>query len=159
MKKTGLIILIIASAFINICKVTGQVAQSKTFIEYLYDANGNRTYRHVVVVSGNNLKTTKPDSSELFVKELFLEKLGSIEVSVFPNPTNGIINLKLDDKSLAALSDAIIEIYNESGVKLFYEKWNNLNQVVDLTNFSGGVYYLKLWINGENKTIKIIKIN
>ncbi|MCH8902972.1 MAG: T9SS type A sorting domain-containing protein [Bacteroidetes bacterium] len=64
-------------------------------------------------------------------------------VSVFPNPTSGIINIE----SEARIS--IIEITNLLGAKVYSSKINDRNAEIDLSNQPRGIYFYTL-INERN---------
>lgn len=78
--------------------------------------------------------------------EVFSEK---INVTVYPNPTTEFINIESDKKSDLA-------IYDASGKLVGQYKVNKTDQI-DLSELSGGIYYLNFSRkNAKIKTIKII---
>lgn len=68
--------------------------------------------------------------------------------SVFPNPTNGIINLKSD---FASNNEAVITDINGRLIQTFRISKNT--QELDLSTFENGVYF----IHYNNTTVKIVK--
>ncbi len=69
--------------------------------------------------------------------------------SIFPNPTNGILNIK------SATSIAEITIYNNLGQLLFTSEKSN---EVDISALSQGIYFVKIKDeNGQTETKKILK--
>lgn len=72
-------------------------------------------------------------------------------LKIYPNPTTGIVNFNLDENTT-------IFIYNILGKELLTVKKESGMQNIDLSNYSKGVYFLKL-INekGESMTKKIIR--
>lgn len=95
----------------------------------------------------NNLasKIAKPIEEE--VVEL------SDEIVVFPNPSDGIFNIVLDNSD----SPYSIEILSFSGQKVF-EKQNTTDSVISVSHLSSGIYIAK--ITRDSKTIiKKIVIN
>ncbi|PXY45938.1 endonuclease [Flavobacterium hydrophilum] len=95
----------------------------------------------------NNLasKMAKPIEEE--VVEL------SDEIVVFPNPSNGVFNIVLDNSD----SPYSIEILSFSGQKVF-EKQNATDTVISVSHLSSGIYIAK--ITRDSKTIiKKIIIN
>lgn len=95
----------------------------------------------------NNLasKISKPIQEE--VVEL------SDEIVVFPNPSNGIFNIVLDNSN----SPYSIEIYSFSGQKVF-EKQNATDSVVSVSHLSSGIYFVKIEKDSKT-TFKKIVIN
>jgi len=77
-------------------------------------------------------------------------------LSLYPNPTNGNITL---DAGSGLLQNGKVEIYNLLGDKvyetLFSDKSSQL--LIDLSNVSGGVYFLKLKTEKETIVKKFVK--
>lgn len=69
---------------------------------------------------------------------------------VYPNPSNGLFNLRLE-------SSAIIEITDVLGRTILVDKVNSGNYQLDLDNSVSGVYFIKAIIDGKTKIVKIIK--
>ena len=81
---------------------------------------------------------------------------------LFPNPSNGIINLEFISKSTLALSFTIYDLSGKK-VKEFspaqYFKGNN-NKKIDLSILNNGIYYLSIKSNGKsiaNEKLILIK--
>ncbi|ARV09197.1 hypothetical protein BTO05_05915 [Winogradskyella sp. PC-19] len=68
--------------------------------------------------------------------------------SIYPNPTQDFINIE------STMSIDKVEIYNISGSKIV-EKRNS--QRINLTNLERGVYFLKIYSNGNTVSKKILK--
>lgn len=65
----------------------------------------------------------------------------NLGLELYPNPSNGLFNLALDTK---VNSDTKVEIYNISGVLLKKMNWNGEAMVLNLTDYSKGIYLLKV---------------
>ncbi|NPD44179.1 lamin tail domain-containing protein [Lentimicrobium sp. S6] len=74
------------------------------------------------------------------------------EISIMPNPSTGLFTLENpSNNEISAV------VYNVLG-KLVYEKHSVLShEVIDLTREESGIYLLQLSIDGEYKTMRIIK--
>lgn len=95
----------------------------------------------------NNLGSKKVPQAEEEIVEL------SNEIVVFPNPSNGLFNVILDNSN----SPYSVEILSFSGQKV-YEKQNTIDPVISVNHLSSGIYVLK--IEKDSKTIiKKIVIN
>lgn len=72
--------------------------------------------------------------------------------SVFPNPTQSVINVKADGK----LIGSVYSIYDNTGRVVLTGKVNSENTTIELGNLSGGIYMFNV---GENmkQTFKVIK--
>ncbi|MCP2027904.1 endonuclease I [Flavobacterium sp. HSC-32F16] len=88
----------------------------------------------------NNLASKMAKPTEEEVVEL------SDEIVVFPNPSNGVFNVVLDNSDDAYS----IEILSFSGQKVF-EKRNTTDAVISVNHLSSGIYMLK--ITNDSKTV------
>ena len=70
------------------------------------------------------------------------------DLTVFPNPTTGILNFK------EVLQNEKIEIFSLTGQKIFYRKVNNINSIK--LNLNSGIYLLKVSNNNRIINSKII---
>ncbi len=79
-----------------------------------------------------------------------LEKL----VSIYPNPSKSTITINLNDKS-----SEIIEVtfYNSIGRLIKRIQLKENQQDVDISNFSSGIYFAKVVLDGKVATRKLIK--
>ena len=78
-------------------------------------------------------------------------------LSVYPNPTNNVLNISAD---LASIGNANVEIYDISGKQVYKnsELFYNTNAAsVDISSFQTGVYMLKLTTPKLTQTIKVVK--
>ena len=79
-------------------------------------------------------------------------------IDIFPNPTDGVFNLKLNSQQNL---NAQLLIFNIEGRKI-YDKILNLdkneNKLIDISNHKSGIYFI--YLNSENKILlnKTIKI-
>lgn len=77
------------------------------------------------------------------------------KVQIFPNPTSGFVNLKLNNTILKNIHS--IKLYNTNST-LIKDIQPSSNIMLDLTNMPVGVYFLHIHINGgKSITKKIIK--
>jgi polyhydroxybutyrate depolymerase len=73
-----------------------------------------------------------------------------LNLSIFPNPTNSIINIKSD------LSFPIeYEMLSFTGKTMIHGKINSGHQQIDVSDLSPGIYYLKV----EGKVYKVLRSN
>ncbi len=75
----------------------------------------------------------------------------NINIAIYPNPTNGKISIKTDE-------EIVVKIYSISGIKVYQQKINKDNNIINLSNLSNGIYLLNT--NYKNLVInKQIVIN
>ena len=72
-------------------------------------------------------------------------------ISLFPNPTNGIVNLNIDE-----VDNLKIEIYNSLGAKVLEEQLQS--NKIDLSMLSEGVYFYRLKDDNQLKASNILVI-
>jgi hypothetical protein len=142
-------------------------------IDQLSNASGLATFSNVEPKSGINYTLTKTGFINLIgsldilhenkTVYLTMSVISAIEditkesVSVFPNPSQGIINI---DLALLKTGYAQIEIYDILG-KSVYNKdiiiTENTKEVVDLSNQAKGIYFISIKTSsGEKFSRKII---
>jgi len=82
------------------------------------------------------------------------EKENIKKVNIYPNPTNGMINIDLSNNDLTNGSIAIINLLGEI---IYYKKISTSKINVDIGNYPAGVYLVKFSNNSSNKVFKVIK--
>ena len=101
----------------------------------------------------DNLRIQFPVSAPLPV-------LSPGNITVYPNPFNDIINVRIEPKS--NIEDLQIDIYNSMGQKVkTIQRYNvgvSLNTEIDFSNFNSGIYLFSVRENGQQVyTRKMIK--
>ena len=81
-----------------------------------------------------------------------IEKLGAIKV--YPNPTRSVINI---ESVSATDSEYKIRLLDSKGYVLLDQNVGTLQERIDISNLSKGVYFLEVIVNQEKRTEKIIK--
>ena len=76
--------------------------------------------------------------SEGGTAHLVYEKVKLMSTSLYPNPSNGNINMDFDNTDQYS-----IEIYNSAGILVTKENFNGKNWKKDITNLNDGVYVLR----------------
>ena len=86
---------------------------------------------------------------------LSVEGFNTSDVELYPNPTNGLINIAgTDIRNIKEIS-----IFNQLGQKVMNLNASQLNNnSFDISNLNKGVYFVQLKDNSNNsKTMKIVK--
>lgn len=136
----------IFTAFVSVLFCCTVSAQS---IEYGYDACGNRVARQIVLE-----KTNKSLSVASVQEDFSEEQLGEVQVRIYPNPTHG--HLKVVLQGVDELQGAI-EVYDTQGHCIAILTNAEHENDIDLSPQPNGIYLMRLMINGEVSTWKIIK--
>lgn len=137
--------------FLSALMCTGLLfAQSPSTIEFLYDDAGNRISRSVPVVqlrSSQSLQNAEVVTS--------MENILDYNVSVYPNPTVGEVNLSINGKSVDDKTE--LSVYDTSGSQVYRAKITGETTRISLSKNPAGIYLLRLSIDGQIVTWKIIK--
>lgn len=138
------------------------LAQQRSTLSFTYDADGNRITRSIGMKRIDNNTKPNADIWEQNGKEKDTDLLSSavdsfdaMEVSLYPNPTQAIVNLTINNNESSAILRAMLT--TSSGAILYNKKIEGLNERIDLTQYSPGIYYLRLTANEESHTWKIVK--
>ncbi len=118
------------------------------YIKYDYDAAGNRIARRCLEVTLRSA-TAPMDSSEVEAD------LNDLKVTIYPNPTKGVIVAGLSAFSPNALISFML--FTTDGRKLQQLNAQSDRTSIDLSNLSPGVYFLKVVANKKELEFKIIK--
>lgn len=77
------------------------------------------------------------------------------EISVFPNPTNGMVNIAITSE---LLNNSSIEVYDAVGKLVLREALSKQSTSVNLNRLEEGAYFYKIASNGQYvKVGKLIK--
>lgn len=96
------------------------------------------------------ISIVNPDGNGVVLEN---ENLENNNIQIFPNPTSDILNIKMENPALANFS--IFDIY---GKKVFEKNGVNQSEIqLSTSNFSQGVYFLKIEMEGKEFVKKFIK--
>jgi hypothetical protein len=107
-------------------------------VYYYYDNNGNRitsTYTH-------HAPERRQDSNK---------------VIIYPNPTNGMLNVSISSFGNCGYAD--IYIVDGSGNIISTQKTSSALTTVNLTSYNQGMYYLRAVLCDQQYACKIVKVN
>ena len=96
------------------------------------------------IISAEKINLNTVSSDEVFY---------SNDITIFPNPTSGILNIKSE---LLNKENSVISIMNDKGQEISSEVLNGNS--INLSNYSSGLYLLKIRNNMQTYIYKVIKI-
>lgn len=131
-----------------------EIAHAQSKIEFVYDDNGNRKERKVIVL-GNKSATIYPDSLQAKQDINPLDdNIGLQKTRIYPNPTKGTLYIDFPE-----LTDQqpIIEVYDQSGRLIVQKTAVSSKNKIDLSAHPPGSYIMMIHIGQEKKDWKIIK--
>jgi len=105
-----------------------------------------------------NINNAMINSKNIYDTILHPQNIITNEVAViriFPNPANDLLFIHSD---LVLGSPFMIEIYNETGEKIFSDRFTG-QSVVNLENYSSGLYMVKLIGENKNYVSRFIKLD
>lgn len=115
-------------------------------VEAIMNVNCDPTRAGVNTSRSNVKNTPSAPPYGLSVEE---NELG--EMILYPNPTTGMFTLDINSNETLT-----IEVYNSVGELIGQEKTNSKFNF-DLSNFSRGIYFVRVGLNNNQKIMKVIK--
>ena len=146
---------IVVAIFFSTGFIEAQSIPNKT-VHFSYDLNGNRVLRWIQIN-----KMIQVDSSDMAQHDSFSNRKGwdiknnAWTVSIFPNPTPGLLVLKIG----GALEDVVAEVVliNLSGQELLRKQIYSQDSKIDISSFAPGTYIVVIQIGSWTEKWKIIK--
>ena len=99
------------------------------------------------------LKTNKNSSTTVGIKE-FYQTAYANQLLVFPNPTNNDLFLNL---ASTKFNNAQATIFNLYGQVVGSVALNSMDESIDVSALSNGVYMIQIYLDGKTYTTKFIK--
>ncbi len=110
-----------------------------------------------ITLSGGDDKnyTFSYTNGKLTVKvNSLVQTLTEKSLQLYPNPTSGWVYVDLDKNA----TDAVIEVFNSSGMKIMSVKESGSRISIDLSNHPNGIYMIRI-ITGTNGVSKMVLKN
>lgn len=123
---------------------------------YTHDGNGNRIIRETMLLKTNHPgsdSTLIQDNSKPEVLETYL--LGN-HISIYPNPTAGIIVLETEDAE--ALVGAEVHLLDGNGRHIIKQNVTGQQTEIDLSANANGTYIVRLIHQGRIKEWRVVKM-
>lgn len=134
------------------------IASGQTKMTFNYDVAGNQIKRELCLTCTNKKAEDIPKKIEALTEEDLLKFSLNDQISYYPNPVKEELYLKWElTNGNNVLS---IQVYAMNGqiLKTFNKPENTNSQNIAFHDYPTGIYIISLiYINGDQKTIKIIK--
>lgn len=134
--------------FITLLLCAGSYIGAQNKIRYTYDNAGNRTKKEIVLTS------TRSTLSEEDEQKPYVEEMQNHEIKIYPNPTKGVLNIKILGPNEI---HGQISIYNIVGKLIEKVEMTSNEQSFDLSTNPKGIYIMQIMINDKVSSWKIIK--
>jgi chitodextrinase len=77
-------------------------------------------------------------------------------LSVYPNPGNGVFNVKMVLNDVSDVSIYVVDLTGSEVARIKYIQTSEINEVMNLSHLSSGIYFVNTLVNNELTTGKII---
>jgi hypothetical protein len=107
-----------------------------------------------IILASSGLSATA--DSKFLVDNLVFETNQSVSNNskldsyIYPNPSNGIINI-----SLTSNEKTVVSLFNALGQKIYSKTLNNIYSTLDFSNYPKGIYLLELRTDNQRSVKKI----
>jgi len=123
------------------------------FRAYIEGCSGNFVSKAATLYSNEDMYYVYPES-----KSIINNSVNNTSLKLFPNPTKGVINIKLKSN---VLDNSTIKVYSFNGAQVYtntVQRKNVSNHELDLSKFQAGIYIIKVTDNkGTTYVSKVIK--
>lgn len=126
------------------------VSSAQDRIGYSYDASGNRIKREIIMQPSKAKQQTFETE-----RQVFSDMLQEHDVKIYPNPTDGILKVRIS--GIKNTDKCSLAIYTMRGDRVMLDERQQYNFDVNISNQPAGTYLLRITINNQSTTWKIIK--
>lgn len=126
------------------------VSSAQDRIGYSYDASGNRIKREIIMQPSKAKQQTFETE-----RQVFSDMLQEHDVKIYPNPTDGILKVRIS--GIKNTDKCSLAIYTMRGDRVILDERQQYNFDVNISNQPAGTYLLRITINNQSTTWKIIK--
>lgn len=79
------------------------------------------------------------------------------KIQLFPNPSNDILNITIENKGNSTLTMDIIDVTGKIVMNIFDAKFNDIhNNKINVTSLNNGNYFMRIKLNGQIHMRKLI---
>jgi hypothetical protein len=155
----GIVRLLLFAVTAELYAVPPACAQA---VQYAYDASGNRTVRSRVIVmpatraAVDTAGKAQAEKTASDVAAPYGETLAGMKISIYPNPTKGVLRIDIDGDGAPA--DAKVTLYSVSGNPV--RQWTGVSGygTVDVSEQPAGTYIMHITFGADRVSVwKIVK--
>jgi hypothetical protein len=134
-------------------------SQTVDYVEFDYDAAGNRTTREVIYLKSSVVDDPQAHHETGFQPAVdsveFKGKIGNREISIFPNPTIGSLTIAIAGEEEAGR--ATLALFSISGEMIVRQDIRQPSTTLDLSGQPPGTYLLQITTSAGRETWKVVK--
>lgn len=122
-------------------------------IIYTYDAAGNRIERDVITLRSRTVSTDEEETPLPFE-----DNVAKYKILIYPNPTKGQLRVDISSDNFDENTiSGELSVFNLKGQLVVKEKIRAARTDIDLFNSPSGIYIMRININSETSSWKVIK--
>jgi YD repeat-containing protein len=125
---------------------------ASTYIKYTYDASGNRISRTIEMDAS---KSSEADGTKSAPVVEYTDQLAETEITIYPNPTQGRLTVKIANISQDASGS--IALFDMNGRQILRQESIVTSNELDISEQPIGTYLMQIMIDEESTSWKIIK--
>jgi hypothetical protein len=144
---------------------------AQTNVKYTYDPAGNRINRIIsLTLSSSSMKVDtslnngtengslkRQTDTTTLRSQIFEESVGEQKITISPNPTKGLLAVRIQGYEKIATGKTALYVYTLAGKQLIVQTPLSSSFTVDLSGYPNGVYLLRLVLGDKISEWKIIK--
>lgn len=108
----------------------------------------------IVFLQDDNDKTVWQSVSSTPLGAMSLNEVEELGLSIYPNPTQGNINISFNGRS----SNGTVRVIDMNGKEVMTKEINSLNSQVNLEQLANGLYFVELTVDGKT-AVKKLNVN
>lgn len=140
MKKLICVFIILFSIF--------QANSQTTKVGFEYDVDGNMKLRKIIEVGPQGAKRNEEAKP-------IEEKIGDLKIVIYPNPTNGIMQLSIS--GLDTKQNNYYQLYSSNGTLMMKNKIITALIDIDISSYNAGAYIIDIYLGDKVSYWKVIK--
>lgn len=137
----------------SLCFLASLASMAQSKIGFAYDAAGNRVKREIVIQNFQESEAKRQAFNSR--TQTFSDIVNDHSIKIYPNPTEG--NLTISISGLKKSDKSSYGVYNVQGAQIMADNIDADNFNIDISCYPSGVYLLRITINGNPTSWKIVK--
>lgn len=139
----------------NVYRNREKIAENLTETTFVdHDVNSQQSYTYMVTGQTEFIESSPSNEASVDWATLSEENVGNSSVTVYPNPTKGLLVV---ETSLAS-EQVECRVFNALGQEVMRQAGEAERMNLNLKSLPEGTYYVKVITANESKTIKVVKI-
>ena len=145
--------VVISSVLTNHADVTCKSYNNVSLRPPFSNRDGSVFHGRILSCQNSNVTTPSDGTACQNASEntTYSKNIGSSKLSIFPNPTSGVVNISIRDKVIDK-----VEVLDALGNTILSVECDNNEVSIDLTKFGTGVYFVKVTSESDTVVEKVV---